>query len=67
YITEIYRPNIYIVLYYPNFVEEYTLIINFNILIRENLYKYFKTRIYEINYFNIEKVLLIKSNFREIV
>lgn len=29
--------------------------------------RYFKTRVYEINYSNVEKVLLMKVNFQEIL
>ncbi|KAK3298757.1 uncharacterized protein B0H64DRAFT_318579, partial [Chaetomium fimeti] len=57
------RPNIYIGVYYIIFIEEYILPVNCNILIDENLYRYFKIYIYKINYFNIKKVLLIKVNF----
>ncbi|KAK1826959.1 hypothetical protein QBC39DRAFT_334566 [Podospora conica] len=33
----------------------------------ENLYRFFKKRVYETNYKNVEKVLLIKVNVQEII
>ncbi|KAI1485633.1 hypothetical protein F5X96DRAFT_674446 [Biscogniauxia mediterranea] len=67
YMNDTLRPNIHIGIHYPAFAEEYALPVNCNTLTGENLHRYFKTRVYETNYSNVEKVLLMKLNFQETV
>ncbi|KAK3896333.1 hypothetical protein C8A05DRAFT_20664, partial [Staphylotrichum tortipilum] len=74
YMNDTLRPNIHVGVHFPDFAEEYALPVNCNTLTGENLHRqvhfcciplYFKTRVYETNYSNIEKVLLMKTNFQE--
>ncbi|TRX98548.1 hypothetical protein FHL15_000622 [Xylaria flabelliformis] len=67
YMNDTLRPNVHVGIHYPAFAEEYALPVNCNTLTGENLHRYFKTRVYETNYSNVEKVLLMKVNFQETV
>ncbi|KAF7532596.1 hypothetical protein G7054_g7828 [Neopestalotiopsis clavispora] len=67
YMSDTLRPNIHIGVHYPLLFEEYALPVNVNTLTGENLHRYFKTRVYETNYSNIEKILLMKANFQETI
>ncbi|KAI2628156.1 hypothetical protein GGS21DRAFT_492800 [Xylaria nigripes] len=56
------RPNMHIGVHYHDFATEYAKTVNCNTLTGEDLHRYFKRRVYETNYSNIEKVLLMKLN-----
>ncbi|EAQ88802.1 hypothetical protein CHGG_05421 [Chaetomium globosum CBS 148.51] len=65
YQNDTLRPNIHVAVHFPEFAEEYALPVNRNTPIGENLHRYFKIRVYETNYSNVEKILLMKVNFQE--
>ncbi|KHE79543.1 hypothetical protein GE21DRAFT_1220630, partial [Neurospora crassa] len=63
YDTDILRLNIHLNIYYKVFAKEYRLLVNCNTLTDEDIYYKFKCCIYETNYSNIKKILLMKVNF----
>lgn len=64
YLKDIKKLNIYIAIYYPGLCEEYSLPINFNMLIGKDKHRAFKKWIYTTNYRYPKKDLLIKENLR---
>ncbi|RYC61611.1 hypothetical protein CHU98_g4607 [Xylaria longipes] len=56
------RPNMHIAIHYHDFAAEYAKMVNCNTLTGEDLHRWFKRRVYETNYSNVEKVLLMKLN-----
>lgn len=67
YLKDIKKPNIYIAVYYPGLYKEYGLLVNFNVLIREDKHRAFKKWIYTTNYRYPKKDLLIKENLRQTI
>lgn len=65
YLKDIKKPNIHIAIYYLGLCKEYSLPINFNVLISKDKYRGFKKQIYTTNYRYPEKDLLIKENLRQ--
>lgn len=64
YLKDIKKPNMYIAIYYPGLCEEYSLPVNFNMLIGKDKHRAFKKWIYTTNYRYPKKDLLIKENLR---
>lgn len=64
YLKDIKKPNIYIAIYYLGLCKEYSLPVNFNVLISKDKHRIFKKWIYTINYRYPKKDLLIKENLR---
>ncbi|KAI0470229.1 hypothetical protein F4859DRAFT_515755 [Xylaria cf. heliscus] len=62
YMKDTMRPNMHIASHYHDFAAEYAMMVNCNVLTGEDLHRWFKRRVYETNYSNIEKVLLTKIN-----
>lgn len=52
----------HIAIYYPGLCKEYSLPVNFNVLISKDKYRGFKKQIYTTNYRHPEKDLLTKEN-----
>ncbi|KAK3403030.1 hypothetical protein B0T20DRAFT_449951 [Sordaria brevicollis] len=59
------RPNVHVGIHYKDFAKEYSLPVNCSTLTGEDAHRYFKRRVYETNYSNVEKVLLMKVNFQQ--
>ncbi|KAI1097192.1 hypothetical protein F4804DRAFT_352027 [Jackrogersella minutella] len=64
YLHDQTRPNVHVGIHYPMIAEEYALPANVNVLLGENQHRWFKKKVYETNYSNIEKLLLAKSNMQ---
>ncbi|KAI8171048.1 hypothetical protein KHU50_005759 [Colletotrichum sp. SAR 10_65] len=58
------RPNVHIGIHYPQIMREYALPVNVNVLLGENQHRYFKRRVYETNFREVEKLLLQKVNMQ---
>ncbi|KAI2473598.1 hypothetical protein F4781DRAFT_379564 [Annulohypoxylon bovei var. microspora] len=62
YMHNTQRPNMHIAVHFHDIANEYAMMVNCNTLTGEDWHRWFKRRVYETNYSNVEKILLTKLN-----